>query len=85
MLRSRDWQSVGPQQCDTSAQAARCRHPSSGCFARPAFNGVVSGDAWHEQRVDALDAALLRTQDTSELREYIGSENTPTYRQAPSS
>ncbi|VVP59681.1 IS4 family transposase [Pseudomonas fluorescens] len=42
-----------------------------------------SGDAWHELQVFAVDGALLRTQDTPELREHFGSGNTSTDRQTP--
>lgn len=42
-----------------------------------------SGDAWHALQVFAVDGALLRTQDTLELREHFGSGNTPTDRQTP--
>jgi len=42
-----------------------------------------SGDAWHDLQVFAVDGALLRTQDTPELREHFGSGNTSTDRQTP--
>lgn len=40
-------------------------------------------DAWHDLQVFAVDGALLRTQDTPELREHFGSGNTSTDRQTP--
>ncbi|MET0613033.1 MAG: IS4 family transposase [Pseudomonas caspiana] len=42
-----------------------------------------SDDAWHDLQVFAVDGALLRTQDTLELREHFGSGNTSTDRQTP--
>lgn len=42
-----------------------------------------SDDAWHDLQVFAVDGALLRTQDTPELREHFGSGNTSTDRQTP--
>lgn len=42
-----------------------------------------NGDAWHDLQVFAVDGALLRTQDTPELREHFGSGNTSTDRQTP--
>jgi hypothetical protein len=38
-------------------------------------------DAWHDLQVFAVDRALLRTPDTTELREHFGSGNTPNDRQ----
>jgi len=40
-------------------------------------------DEWHGLRVMAVDGALFRTQDTSELRDHFGSGNTSTARQTP--
>jgi hypothetical protein len=42
-----------------------------------------NGDTWHDLQVFAVDGALLRTQDTPELREHFGSGNTSTDRQTP--
>jgi hypothetical protein len=42
-----------------------------------------SDDAWHDLQVFSVDGALLRTQDTPELREHFGSGNTSTDRQTP--
>lgn len=41
------------------------------------------GDTWHDLQVFAVDGALLRTADTSELRDHFGSGNTSTERQTP--
>lgn len=38
-------------------------------------------DAWHHLQVFAVDGALLRTPDTTELHEHVGSGNTPNDRQ----
>lgn len=40
-------------------------------------------DAWHGLQVFAVDGALFRTPDTSDLREHFGSGNTSTERQTP--
>jgi len=40
-------------------------------------------DEWNGLRVMAVDGALFRTQDTTELREHFGSGNTSTKRQTP--
>ena len=40
-------------------------------------------DEWNGLRVIAVDGALFRTQDTTELREHFGSGNTSTKRQTP--
>lgn len=42
------------------------------------------GGDWHGRQVLAVDVALLRTQDTPELREHFGSGNTGTNRETPS-
>ncbi len=41
------------------------------------------GDDWHGLQVMAVDGAVLRTQDTPELRDHFGSGNTSTNRQTP--
>ncbi len=40
-------------------------------------------DQWHGLQVFAIDGALFRTQDMSELRAHFGSGNTSTNRQTP--
>lgn len=40
-------------------------------------------DAWQGLQIFAVDGALLRTPDTSELRDHFGSGNTPSERQTP--
>lgn len=40
-------------------------------------------DEWNGLRVMAVDGALFRTQDTTELRDHFGSGNTSTTRQTP--
>jgi hypothetical protein len=40
-------------------------------------------DQWQGLQVFAVDGALLRTQDTNDLREHFGSGNTSTQRQTP--
>ncbi|WP_137823894.1 IS4 family transposase [Pseudomonas sp. D(2018)] len=46
-------------------------------------NERYDGDTWQGLQVLAVDGALLRTPDTSELREHFGSGNTATERQTP--
>jgi len=41
------------------------------------------GDQWHDLQVFAVDGALFRTPDTTELRDHFGSGNTSTPRQTP--
>ena len=42
-----------------------------------------SGDDWHGLQVMAVDGAVLRTQDTPELRDHFDSGNTSTNQQRP--
>lgn len=59
---------------------------SNTCSQRQGRSGGCEryhGDHWQGLQVFAADGGLLRTPDTEELREHVGSGNTSTERQTP--